>query len=377
MISDDTIVSEANVAYVANKGNEIRQLKFIESTGTQYIDTGYIPNNNTKLDITFFTTGQSSLGGICVTNLNANNQQGFGIYVNATNYGNEIFVDDGTVKSFNREYKIHAILDKNQFYKNEVLVGTFSTSTFTCNNTLPIFCLNRNGSIEQFSKTKLYECKLYDNDVLVRDFIPAKQGNKVGLWENVDGVFYGNSGTGSFVAGPEVLYDSSYQELEYIEGNATNTNDGPYIDTGNILNQDAVVIADYQFVNTTNWISCAIFGSRSSADNNCFGFMARNDSTTPNETSLAMRWDYRNTQTKTASGALNKERELVTACKNELRFKNSSVLTASYSTFTCNNSLLLLAYYSQGKLDSCANAKLYSALPLCFTVSTHNSKLGN
>ena len=44
MISGDTIVSEANVAYVANRYVKPKVLKYIESTGTQYIDTGYIPN---------------------------------------------------------------------------------------------------------------------------------------------------------------------------------------------------------------------------------------------------------------------------------------------------------------------------------------------
>ena len=51
----------------------------------------------------------------------------------------------------------------------------------------------------------IYSFKVYDNDVLIRDFIPVKTlENQIGLWDLVEDKFYGNAGTGAFVAGPEI-----------------------------------------------------------------------------------------------------------------------------------------------------------------------------
>ena len=52
---------------------------------------------------------------------------------------------------------------------------------------------------------QLYSCQIYDNGTLIRDFVPSQDptGN-VGLYDLVGAQFYGNAGTGAFVAGPEI-----------------------------------------------------------------------------------------------------------------------------------------------------------------------------
>ena len=43
---------------------------------------------------------------------------------------------------------------------------------------------------------------MYDNGTLIRDFIPCKNASGViGLWDDVNGVFYQNAGSGTFDAG--------------------------------------------------------------------------------------------------------------------------------------------------------------------------------
>lgn len=56
-------------------------------------------------------------------------------------------------------------------------------------------------------KAKLYSCKIYQGTALslIRDFIPCKNpSGTVGLYDLVNGEFYGNAGTGTFTAGPAV-----------------------------------------------------------------------------------------------------------------------------------------------------------------------------
>ena len=46
---------------------------------------------------------------------------------------------------------------------------------------------------------KMYYCKIYDNDILVRDFVPCiNVEGEYGLYDFVNSQFYGNVGTGSF-----------------------------------------------------------------------------------------------------------------------------------------------------------------------------------
>jgi hypothetical protein len=76
-------------------------------------------------------------------------------------------------------------------------------------NGLSLFLFARNckdTTIDRLSAIKLYRARIWDNNVLVRDFIPCyrKTDNEVGLYDLANGVFYTNSGTGEFVKGANV-----------------------------------------------------------------------------------------------------------------------------------------------------------------------------
>ena len=53
-----------------------------------------------------------------------------------------------------------------------------------------------------FSYIKLYDCKIYIEDMLVRNLVPVKdKNNVVCLFDKVYEEFYYNKGTGSFIGG--------------------------------------------------------------------------------------------------------------------------------------------------------------------------------
>ena len=57
---------------------------------------------------------------------------------------------------------------------------------------------------------RIYSCKIYSNSALIRQFVPCKNSSgEVGLYDEVNNVFYGNAGTGVFIAGPEVPISGS------------------------------------------------------------------------------------------------------------------------------------------------------------------------
>ena len=185
-----------------------KQVEYIESTGTQYIDTGFKPNQNTRIivdmDVLAHTTIYSLFGARTSFQSNA-----FALFSEANNSG---YQDDfGTVykSKVGGTSSGRHIIDKN---KNVLsvdgdTVNTSTSSAFSCPYTCALFTINNGGTymIHHQTKAKLYSCQIYDNGTLVRDFIPCTRNGEAGLFDKVESKFYANAGTGSFTAGPEVV----------------------------------------------------------------------------------------------------------------------------------------------------------------------------
>lgn len=178
--------------------NGYTRLLYIQSDGTQYIDTGFTPNQDTRVvcDVAYNTPSESGsrylLGarqsnGVLTYGINAYG----GIY--QTMYNDETTdMGSGIATRFT--------IDKN---KNVTTInGTSYTQTyssFSCPGSMFIFALNNNGAVYARSTATLYSSRIYDNGMLVRDFIPAKNtSGVVGLWDDVNSVFYTDAAGGSF-----------------------------------------------------------------------------------------------------------------------------------------------------------------------------------
>ena len=83
---------------------------------------------------------------------------------------------------------------------------TNTAKTFTGSYNLYLFAGNTGGSMSEPASVKIYSCQVYDNDVLVRDYIPAKLSDgTVGLYDKLNGLLYINAGTGTFISGGYAL----------------------------------------------------------------------------------------------------------------------------------------------------------------------------
>lgn len=168
------------------------QVPYIHSTGTQYIDTGYKPNHNSRIEIKYQTT-QTSSGGLAVCNIGWGSN-GFGVWVNASQYG-----DATTMLTLNGSEPITAILDKGVLYKDGEKLWTATQSSFQTTVPLTIFALNGNGNIAEYVTGKLYYCKIWDDGTLIRDYVPCVNSvGTAGLYDLVNNKFYTNAGTGTF-----------------------------------------------------------------------------------------------------------------------------------------------------------------------------------
>ena len=181
------------------------ELEYIQSSGTQYIDTGFKPNQDTrvvtKFDMLQTDTAWRKLWGSASGSYDLD----FALW----NFGTTKLQSYHGTKTNNSVPITGMSLDvdanKNIWkYSGETI--TFDKNNFTCAYSMYIFDMNKNNDPNYLpGMMKLYLFKIYDNDVLVRDFIPCKNSSgTIGLYDSVNNQFYQNAGTGTFIAGPEI-----------------------------------------------------------------------------------------------------------------------------------------------------------------------------
>lgn len=209
-IAQSTITEEV---YIVEKTEEQRlpidyqEVEYIESTGTQYIDTGFIPSSNTSIEIKVISTGNTHTALYC-----ARNAYSVKTYTAHLLNGNQLRVDYGstmnTIANYSKDVPHIYKQNKNLVYVDNQLVKTMENIEFTAQYNMFLFAAHTEGtSIGNIGNTlKLYYCQIYDGDVLVRKFIPCyrKSNGEIGLYDTVNGKFYTNQGTGTFLKGPEV-----------------------------------------------------------------------------------------------------------------------------------------------------------------------------
>lgn len=177
------------------------KLDYIESHGIEYFDTGFKPNQDTRVVMDCNLYSYSATGYIfgCRGSSSQNYANRYGILYNGsyrTDYGD----GNGPSYSSSLTYGTRVTIDKN---KRVCIIGseslTNAESTFQSLYNMALFCAIEGGTPTLFTNVQLYSCKIYDNGTLVRDFIPAMNASgTIGLWDDVNSTFYTNAGTGTF-----------------------------------------------------------------------------------------------------------------------------------------------------------------------------------
>lgn len=179
-------------------------VEYIESSGTQYIDTGFKPNQDTGIimDIQPLEGGTFPYYG----GRNELEDAAFALWNIQTNQVR--FDYNTTMNTMNvASYISRVLINVN---KNSISYGDNETSaTYTSFQSDYTMCLlglkDSNGVDERLMSARLYSCKIYDNGILIRDYIPTKDVDGVGgLFDKINMEFVYSSGTSQFTAGPEV-----------------------------------------------------------------------------------------------------------------------------------------------------------------------------
>ena len=198
----------SNLIFRTKIPNEYQIVTYIQSSGTQYINTNYSlwQNNNWKIELKFDVSEF----------YNYNNMFGT---LNVTDTNNEIWIADdanyyvrvgGVAKtsiatlSLNTPYVIvHDNTGSNLLnYVNGTLVSTLTKANTSVSN--PLGFGHREGGL--YLKGKIYYLRFWNGNALVRNFVPCfrKSDNVIGLYDTVSETFYTNAGTGVFTKGTNI-----------------------------------------------------------------------------------------------------------------------------------------------------------------------------
>lgn len=196
--------------------SEYQEVEHIESTGTQYIDTGIIGKSglkfSCKLSISRITLGSPFFG--CY----GNGQRCYLSILNSTTgnigYSYMSSTYSNTEISANTFYDMETdFSSNNQSLKidGETVLTTENAGTLNTRMNVFLFGYNFSGKFDKNYPVyiKLHSATIYDGDELVRNFIPCyrKSDNKIGMYDTVTDTFYTNQGTGAFLKGNDVNYE--------------------------------------------------------------------------------------------------------------------------------------------------------------------------
>lgn len=205
--------------YLVSDGDSlpgVTGVPYIESTGSEWIDTGYIGAFDDEYEISFrslnpnkewfmlgsygptldgrYTVVQSSVGNFaCYFNKSGDTSGG----ILAT-----VGIDYRLRASFAYgAQSVYVSKDGGEF----ALAGKTSVAANPANTMAPLYLFGRNcanSSVDNVTKARLYSCRITHNGTVVRDFAPCVRDGEAGLYDRVSGRFHGNmSGNGAFIAG--------------------------------------------------------------------------------------------------------------------------------------------------------------------------------
>ena len=211
--------------------SEYQQVEYIESTGTQYIDTNV--NADYKLSVlaefslTEFGNAFGAIGSASGLgnrhHFNFTSNQGIRYYYTGTNVNTVQLFSPGEELGIKHKYFIDIYNSKVQI-DDGTLENIDTRSEFDIGINYWLFRRNANSdSLKTYSKIKLYNFKMYKENVLVRNFIPCyrKSDSVIGLYDTINNVFYTNDGTGTFGKGSDVPDPNYEQPIEVMQGRQT------------------------------------------------------------------------------------------------------------------------------------------------------------
>lgn len=182
------------------------EIEYLQSSSTQWLDTGVIPYTNTKVQVKFMNI--ASTGDVIIGYYTDSDKTDWRLF----NYQQSTYFDipgdsgngnriNGDVTNTNTIYEY----ELGNFYvkdltTNQYKIGQIDNIQYTGVSTIT---LNNYEAHYSKSNNRFYYIKIYDGDTLIRDFIPVRIEQIGYMYDKISRQLYENKGTGNFILGPD------------------------------------------------------------------------------------------------------------------------------------------------------------------------------
>lgn len=174
---------------------------YLESNGSQYIDTGVVPDDDTGMMAycEYVNNGMDVAGLLEGTSgfiVGVSNVASYGYW---GGYKNGIAFSKGTILlnyANSRKFQVTE-------YGGNSYDTALTTLPFTPTTSIMVFGFNHDG-VADGKATRLYSLKITQGNDVIHDFVPVRVKTVGYLYDQVTGQLYGNQGSGAFTLGPDV-----------------------------------------------------------------------------------------------------------------------------------------------------------------------------
>lgn len=198
---------------------EYQELDYLKNIDNQYIDTGIIPTNNIVINVALEFEQINTVNTFFFGTKNSTMGYYFGYGWGGNNFAfrcGESPVQQSTKPIINKIYDVFfgynfLEIDGIRYYNStnsNSIDNKINTSIF-------LFGVNNSGSVYDEFQGKIYQCKIYDNNRIVKHFIPCyrKSDEKIGMYDLIERAFYPSLGTSSLIKGNEVSKNNGKIQL--------------------------------------------------------------------------------------------------------------------------------------------------------------------
>lgn len=219
--------------------SEYQEVEYIESTGTQYIDTGVTLGTNDFTILFNFEQTKRATGEQPITSIWTNDYNYWNLFIRSVS-SDESVLDVytsahhmlSTEVNLNEKYTVSLTRNENSWeltQDDSTISWTYSPSKIN-NTTLKLF---KRGDLTNAhsTKIKMYSFKMAISNTKTLNLIPCyrKSNGEIGMYDTVTKTFYTNSGTDIFLKGADVTrYIDNVSVLDTRRKILLNT---PHIDT--------------------------------------------------------------------------------------------------------------------------------------------------
>lgn len=178
---------------------EYQAVEYLESSGTQWIETGIVPNQNIVAQIKFMNL---TITGNCIFGYQATETSDWRFF----NTNGQYYFDQYADRIYGAVCPPYTIqeLELGDYYVKNLVNNSYIISgtkvDFTGTTTIT---LNKGSAM---SNNRWYYAKIFSSGELVSDLVPCyrKADTVAGMWNRVTNTFITNSGTGTFIVGRDI-----------------------------------------------------------------------------------------------------------------------------------------------------------------------------